>query len=431
MADLARIKENVSKMVSMDAPEGDIDNYIASEGVSIKDIKNYQPQPVSQPTLSSNLMGIGSGMLDIVKGATRPIVETSAHTLQAAEGLSPILNILRGAGIVKGKPGDMTTYDVPFYGKIPPLQNIGQGIGNALQTSSLALSGNPALMGAMFSGGGAIGQNQNPLSVGLNTALGAGTGAALGYVGDILSGVKTLPKLKPTVYNDQLVTNTGKSIINKIEAQVQPLRDLYSTLTKPYANQIVDSETFTKALSVVPKSLRNDFIDEYSNGILDAKGKPQTTVGNLQRMELELKDFINQPKYGDKLKAQDYNTAEAAKALKEIRLSQLPADTKISIKALDTKFGKVIEKSDYLLPKLAKKGGVINTKYIYQMFNNPSEAGTRTFLRDLKEIGIDLTPEIKNIQGWVARQGLKKLGRRTIDRGIEGAVIGGVLRGGH
>ena len=42
MTDLARIKNNVAKMVAMNAPESDIDGYIASEGVTIDDVKNYQ-----------------------------------------------------------------------------------------------------------------------------------------------------------------------------------------------------------------------------------------------------------------------------------------------------------------------------------------------------------------------------------------------------
>ena len=45
MADLARIKRNVAKMASMGAPEADIDGYIASEGVTIDDVKNFgRPQ---------------------------------------------------------------------------------------------------------------------------------------------------------------------------------------------------------------------------------------------------------------------------------------------------------------------------------------------------------------------------------------------------
>ena len=40
--DLARIKDNVAKMAAQNAPEADIDGYIASEGVSIDDVRNFQ-----------------------------------------------------------------------------------------------------------------------------------------------------------------------------------------------------------------------------------------------------------------------------------------------------------------------------------------------------------------------------------------------------
>ncbi len=41
MADLARIKRNVAKMVAQNAPETDIDRYIASEGVTVEDVRNF------------------------------------------------------------------------------------------------------------------------------------------------------------------------------------------------------------------------------------------------------------------------------------------------------------------------------------------------------------------------------------------------------
>lgn len=41
MADLARIKRNVAKMAAMNAPEQDIDGYIASEGVTVDDVRDY------------------------------------------------------------------------------------------------------------------------------------------------------------------------------------------------------------------------------------------------------------------------------------------------------------------------------------------------------------------------------------------------------
>ncbi|MCP4985419.1 MAG: hypothetical protein GY928_04900 [Colwellia sp.] len=40
---LGKIKRNVAKMVGMNAPESDIDKYIASEGVTIDQVKNHKP----------------------------------------------------------------------------------------------------------------------------------------------------------------------------------------------------------------------------------------------------------------------------------------------------------------------------------------------------------------------------------------------------
>lgn len=42
MADLARIKRNVAKMAAQNAPMEDIDGYIASEGVTIDDVRNFK-----------------------------------------------------------------------------------------------------------------------------------------------------------------------------------------------------------------------------------------------------------------------------------------------------------------------------------------------------------------------------------------------------
>lgn len=43
--DLERIKRNVAKMAAQGAPEEDIDGYIASEGVTIDDVRNYKLSP--------------------------------------------------------------------------------------------------------------------------------------------------------------------------------------------------------------------------------------------------------------------------------------------------------------------------------------------------------------------------------------------------
>lgn len=52
MADLARIKSNVAKMAAQNAPEEDIDGYIASEGVTVDDVRNFSASgkaPIQSP----------------------------------------------------------------------------------------------------------------------------------------------------------------------------------------------------------------------------------------------------------------------------------------------------------------------------------------------------------------------------------------------
>lgn len=90
MTDLARIKRNVAKMAAMNAPEADIDGYIASEGVSIEDVRNYKNAPKLQPLSDEQkakpkddysdgvaweatkgaLQGIASGLGRVASGAT-------------------------------------------------------------------------------------------------------------------------------------------------------------------------------------------------------------------------------------------------------------------------------------------------------------------------------------------------------------------------
>lgn len=46
--DLLRIKRNVSKMVSIGAPEKDIDTYITGEGTTIDEVKNFKPSLIAR-----------------------------------------------------------------------------------------------------------------------------------------------------------------------------------------------------------------------------------------------------------------------------------------------------------------------------------------------------------------------------------------------
>jgi hypothetical protein len=75
MADLARIKRNVAKMAAQNAPVEDIDGYIASEGVSVDEVRNFRMggaaakedrpnpggwTPQAEADLSEKITGTGS-----------------------------------------------------------------------------------------------------------------------------------------------------------------------------------------------------------------------------------------------------------------------------------------------------------------------------------------------------------------------------------
>jgi len=152
-------------------------DYFADEIAPSSKNRDYFSEELTKekPKSKTNpVVGVGKGVLDIVRGATRPLVETSAHTLQGIEGL---------AKQAMGREPTMTAYNVPFYGEIPPIQNIKQGVGNALQTSaSIMPTLNPALAGAIFAGGGSMSRDENALSTAFNTTIGAITGQVVSSV---------------------------------------------------------------------------------------------------------------------------------------------------------------------------------------------------------------------------------------------------------
>jgi hypothetical protein len=97
MADLDRVKRNVSRMISMNAPEADVDQYIASEGATVDQVRAHrlgtQPPAAEQPKLSA-----GEFAGDLVKS-------TGVGLAQGAIGLATLpgnLETLGRAGINYG-----------------------------------------------------------------------------------------------------------------------------------------------------------------------------------------------------------------------------------------------------------------------------------------------------------------------------------------
>jgi hypothetical protein len=99
--DLARIKRNVAKMAAQNAPVEDIDGYIASEGVTVDDVRNFKPTGVGEDMLRSGAAGVRQGIEALPGGAG------DARELAKAGS-----NYLFGENFTKAA-GDFITNNVP------------------------------------------------------------------------------------------------------------------------------------------------------------------------------------------------------------------------------------------------------------------------------------------------------------------------------
>lgn len=111
MADLARIKNNVAKMAAQNAPEEDIDGYIASEGVSVDDVRNFkgqQPvavdpatnQPPGVPEFNPGVKGYDPQSGNVTQDATGTFMTAGAEGVPIIGGLldKGVLNASAGLG---------------------------------------------------------------------------------------------------------------------------------------------------------------------------------------------------------------------------------------------------------------------------------------------------------------------------------------------
>jgi hypothetical protein len=99
MADIAKVKRNVAKMVSLNAPESDIDGYIASEGVTIEQVRSFKPE-------ASFLQNVGSDL------AQRGAEIESVNKLSRSGQQSELEGTLQTAGAVAGGVGDVVSQGV-------------------------------------------------------------------------------------------------------------------------------------------------------------------------------------------------------------------------------------------------------------------------------------------------------------------------------
>lgn len=101
MADLLRIKNNVAKMAAQNAPEVDIDGYIASEGVTVDQVRDFRPEP-------GNVVAPSAAFTDAMAGAS----ERSHFGPKVTTGLLENIGagIDEGANAVLGAPVDLPVW---------------------------------------------------------------------------------------------------------------------------------------------------------------------------------------------------------------------------------------------------------------------------------------------------------------------------------
>lgn len=122
MADLARIKNNVAKMASQNAPVEDIDGYIASEGVTVDDVRNFKGagssvrvdpdtnQPPGVPAFNPDVPGynVKTGEID----HTDPVDKVGAFSIGGLRGI-PIV----GPSVDKASSALAAAMQMPFSDK--------------------------------------------------------------------------------------------------------------------------------------------------------------------------------------------------------------------------------------------------------------------------------------------------------------------------
>jgi hypothetical protein len=250
MADLARIKNNVAKMAAQGAPEQDIDGYIASEGVTVDDVRNFrvtQPAPESQQSvdlrgeLSAMTQNPARGQYEMLPAWQKPIVAGSdilqtfangatmgfgdkavagarsfatgndyaSELAEARRQTTGARNRSGGAGLASEISGAIAA-PVALAGK--GLTLAGRG-GTAAMTGAKGLAARSALMGAEGAGYGAVTAAGNDQDIGAGAMLGAAGGVGGNIIGEgISAGVGKVAgwfnkKPSPPMGMDKLAAN--------------------------------------------------------------------------------------------------------------------------------------------------------------------------------------------------------------------------------
>lgn len=257
--DLARIKGNVSKMVSMGAPESDIDAYITGEGTSVEAIKAFKSAAPEQYTnkgfrdaVDSNpvtkaFVGLGGGLVKAGVGAIQGVSQLvgADNIAQAAGRATQEINQNEQPLGTAGKIGDTAGQVAPYI---------------AMPANAATLGGRMALGAAGGAVQGALNAQETPDLK--QRAIGAAEMAALGVaapvvgklVGDTIKG------------GSKVIQNVAKGAANPEATQtaMQAAKDAANSPRTADAFKDLARQSYQKAADaggVLKPELAQKFID--------------------------------------------------------------------------------------------------------------------------------------------------------------------------
>lgn len=225
MADLDRIKRNVAKMAQMNAPESDIDGYIASEGVTLEQVRSHKigsqiSQPTKQPVQQK----------PVIKQPTTVKPQLTEEQKQA--------EIARIKAEFEARNKEIDREHRQALGRIG-LGATMQGL-SALPINKIPIVGS-ALGGALFDAGGAIMEGASGAEIADRAKRGAFAGAT------VEGAIRAIPIVgKPLAQS-----KVGRTVIDKSNEALKPL--LESNVAKNIGNVLTKEITVGKPKPQVAK----------------------------------------------------------------------------------------------------------------------------------------------------------------------------------
>jgi hypothetical protein len=247
MADIARIKRNIQRMIDQNAPETDIDAYVSGEGVSLDDLKAPQTDPTMGFGERSQRETIAPETPDLRRHIDAAKAEAGFNALpwygkaaqaaddivrQTANGMTfgyadKLAGYMNGTGVEAERAKSQEAHDrsglagdaaeiAGNFATANPLLKAGGAVASAIPGVG-ALSGASGALGygARLAGAGAGGAGLGALSaaghdqdIGEGAAFGAAAGAAGKVAGDVIGG--TVDKLAGAFNKKPILPSTEK-----------------------------------------------------------------------------------------------------------------------------------------------------------------------------------------------------------------------------